>query len=107
MINVRCSAEQHRENENIRRTQMFQKIRRTIANVKNSIIDIVKRNIAKMRALLNAKRNTRNGIIAENFIRGFIRGAITYLVIYVIVVLFLLILEIIFALIVMAFGKDK
>ena len=86
---------------------MFQKIRRTIANVKNSIIDIVKRNLAKMRNAINKKRNTRGMIIAENFARGFIRGAITYLVIYVIVVLFLFIIEIIFALIVMAFGKDK
>src|SRR5699024_306172 len=107
MINVRCSTEQHRENENMSRTKMFQKIHRTIANVNNSTIDIVKLNIAKMRNAIENKRNTRNGIIAENFIRGFIRGAITYLVIYVIVVLFLFIIEIIFALIVMAFGKDK
>src|SRR5699024_8786420 len=107
MMNVHSSTQQHRENAKMTRTKMFQKIRRTIANVKNSIIDIVKRNIAKMRNAIENKRNTRNGIIAENFIRGFIRGAITYLVIYVIVVLFLLILEIIFAFIVMAFGKDK
>lgn len=86
---------------------MFKKIRGIVKSAIDTVRAIVKRNLAKMRAFLNAKRNTRNGIIAENFIRGFIRGAITYLVIYVIVTLFLFILEIIFALIVMAFGKDK
>lgn len=86
---------------------MFKKIRGIVKSAIDTVRAIVKRNLAKMRNAINKKRNTRGMIIAENFARGFIRGAITYLVIYVIVILFLFILEIIFALIVMAFGKDK
>ena len=86
---------------------MFSKIRRTIANVKNSIIDIVKRNVAKMRnAIENKRKNSARFMIAESFAKGFIRGVITYITIYAVLFVIAFIIEFIIVVIVSMMKKN-